>query len=62
MYAKKKAHEARMRAFEEGLLSSDDLKEEDIFEIQHQHLLQCLEKATVILSLIYQQLNTIISP
>ncbi|VDN60763.1 unnamed protein product [Dracunculus medinensis] len=47
MYAKKKAHEARMRAFEEGLLSSDDLKEEDIFEIQHQHLLQCLEKATV---------------
>uniref|UniRef100_A0A183DPD2 DUF3399 domain-containing protein n=1 Tax=Gongylonema pulchrum TaxID=637853 RepID=A0A183DPD2_9BILA len=46
LYSKKKAHEARMQAFEQGLLSFDSLKDEDIFEIQHRHLLQCLEKAT----------------
>ncbi|VDK84046.1 unnamed protein product [Onchocerca ochengi] len=44
--SKKKAHEARMQAFEQGLLSFDSLKDDDIFEIQHRHLLQCLEKAT----------------
>jgi hypothetical protein len=36
-----------MQAFEQGLLSIDALKDEDIFEIQHHHLLQCLERATV---------------
>ncbi|KAK6042490.1 hypothetical protein COOONC_20006 [Cooperia oncophora] len=35
-----------MKAFEQGLLSFDALRDEDIFEIQHHHLLQCLEKAT----------------
>ncbi|EFO13422.1 hypothetical protein LOAG_15107 [Loa loa] len=35
-----------MQAFEQGLLSFDSLKDDDIFEIQHRHLLQCLEKAT----------------
>ncbi|KAK6016623.1 hypothetical protein OSTOST_17892, partial [Ostertagia ostertagi] len=47
LFNKKKAHEARMKAFEQGLLSFDALRDEDIFEIQHHHLLQCLEKATV---------------
>ncbi|PAV68540.1 hypothetical protein WR25_02988 [Diploscapter pachys] len=46
LFNKKKAHEARMQAFEQGLLSLDALRDEDIFEIQHHHLLQCLEKAT----------------
>uniref|UniRef100_A0A7E4V1C5 BTB domain-containing protein n=1 Tax=Panagrellus redivivus TaxID=6233 RepID=A0A7E4V1C5_PANRE len=46
LFAKKKAHEQRMQAFEQGLLSVDALKDDDIFEIQHHHLLQCLEKAT----------------
>uniref|UniRef100_A0A0M3IHS1 BTB domain-containing protein n=2 Tax=Ascaris TaxID=6251 RepID=A0A0M3IHS1_ASCLU len=46
LFSKKKAHEARMQAFEEGTLSLDALKDEDIFEIQHHHLLQCLERAT----------------
>lgn len=47
LFAKKKAHEQRMQAFEQGLLNVEALKDEDIFEIQHHHLLQCLEKATV---------------
>ncbi|KJH49241.1 potassium voltage-gated channel protein Shal [Dictyocaulus viviparus] len=46
LFNKKKAHEERMKAFEQGLLSLDALRNEDIFEIQHHHLLQCLEKAT----------------
>uniref|UniRef100_A0A915DYA0 Uncharacterized protein n=1 Tax=Ditylenchus dipsaci TaxID=166011 RepID=A0A915DYA0_9BILA len=46
LFSKKKAHESRMHAFEQGLLSLDALKDEDIFEIQHHHLLQCLERAT----------------
>uniref|UniRef100_A0A0K0DNX0 DUF3399 domain-containing protein n=1 Tax=Angiostrongylus cantonensis TaxID=6313 RepID=A0A0K0DNX0_ANGCA len=46
LFNKKKAHEARMKAFEQGVLSFDALQDEDIFEIQHHHLLQCLEKAT----------------
>jgi len=46
LFTKKKAHEARMEAFEQGLLSLNALKDEDIFEIQHHHLLQCLERAT----------------
>ncbi|MFH4978481.1 hypothetical protein AB6A40_005190 [Gnathostoma spinigerum] len=46
LFSKKKAHEARMHAFEQGLLSLDELKDEDIFEIQHHHLLQCLQRTT----------------
>ncbi|KAL3069688.1 hypothetical protein niasHS_015922 [Heterodera schachtii] len=44
--AKKRAHEARMNDFEQGLLGAEELKDEDIFELQHHHLLMCLEKAT----------------
>uniref|UniRef100_A0A183BPQ5 BTB domain-containing protein n=1 Tax=Globodera pallida TaxID=36090 RepID=A0A183BPQ5_GLOPA len=43
---KKRAHEARMHDFEQGLLGAEALKDEDIFELQHHHLLMCLEKAT----------------
>ncbi|CAD5219210.1 unnamed protein product [Bursaphelenchus okinawaensis] len=46
LFSKKKAHEARMQAFEQGTLPIEALKDEDIFEIQHHHLLQCLERAT----------------
>ncbi|VDK42136.1 unnamed protein product [Anisakis simplex] len=46
LFSKKKAHEARMQAFEEGLIGLNALKDEDIFQIQHHHLLQCLERAT----------------
>lgn len=42
---KKKATEARLAAFESGL-ELEDINE-DIFELQHHHLLRCLEKATV---------------
>lgn len=43
---KKKATEARLAAVESG---QDLLDEgpEDIFELQHHHLLRCLEKTTV---------------
>jgi potassium voltage-gated channel Shal-related subfamily D member 2 len=44
---KRKAHEQRMRDFEMGLLGSEQLKDEDLFELQHHHLLMCLERATV---------------
>ena len=42
---KKKATEARLAAVEAG----EDIDEgpEDIFELQHHHLLRCLEKTTV---------------
>uniref|UniRef100_A0A915KGR9 Potassium channel voltage dependent Kv4 C-terminal domain-containing protein n=1 Tax=Romanomermis culicivorax TaxID=13658 RepID=A0A915KGR9_ROMCU len=43
---KKKAHEARVTAYERGLIPLEKLKEEDILEIQHHHLIQCLEKVT----------------
>ncbi|XP_065564177.1 potassium voltage-gated channel protein Shal-like isoform X3 [Artemia franciscana] len=43
---KKKAAEARMAALESGLDVDDPWKEEDIFELQHHHLLRCLEKTT----------------
>ncbi|CAD5226564.1 unnamed protein product [Bursaphelenchus xylophilus] len=46
LFSKKKAHESRMQAFEQGALPLEALKDEDIFEIQHHHLLQCLERAT----------------
>lgn len=47
LFTKKKAHEARVHAFEQGLLPLEALRDDDIFEIQHHHLLQCLERATV---------------
>lgn len=56
--SKKRAVESRLLAQESGLgLDGDNgaggaddqhwLREEDIFELQHHHLLRCLEKATV---------------
>ena len=42
---KKKATEARLAAVESGLETDDG--PEDIFELQHHHLLRCLEKTTV---------------
>lgn len=45
--SKKKAAEARLAAQESGLQLDDNYKEEDIFELQHHHLLRCLEKTTV---------------
>ena len=56
--SKKRAVESRLLAQESGLGldgengagGADDqhwLREEDIFELQHHHLLRCLEKATV---------------
>ncbi|XP_014213024.1 potassium voltage-gated channel protein Shal isoform X2 [Copidosoma floridanum] len=44
--SKKKAAEARLAAQESGLETDDYLKQEDIFELQHHHLLRCLEKTT----------------
>lgn len=44
---KKKAAEARLAAQESGLQMEEFYKEEDIFELQHHHLLRCLEKTTV---------------
>ncbi|KAH7698846.1 Protein SHL-1, partial [Aphelenchoides avenae] len=46
LFLKKKAHEARMEAFEHGLIGKDALQDEDIFELQHRHLLRCLESVT----------------
>ena len=43
---KKKASEARLAAQEAGL-DIEGHKEDDIFEMQHHHLLRCLEKTTV---------------
>ncbi|KAJ1520129.1 hypothetical protein ONE63_004348 [Megalurothrips usitatus] len=45
--SKKKAAEARMAAAESGLDTDELYREEDIFELQHHHLLRCLEKTTV---------------
>ncbi|KAL6254444.1 hypothetical protein P5V15_014493 [Pogonomyrmex californicus] len=45
--SKKKAAEARIAAQESGLQLEEFYKEEDIFELQHHHLLRCLEKTTV---------------
>lgn len=42
---KKKATEARLAAVEAGQEVDDG--PEDIFELQHHHLLRCLEKTTV---------------
>lgn len=45
--SKKKAAEARIAAQESGLELDENYREEDIFELQHHHLLRCLEKTTV---------------
>lgn len=44
---KKKAAEARLAAQESGMELDENYREEDIFELQHHHLLRCLEKTTV---------------
>lgn len=44
--SKKKAAEAKMAARAAGL-PIDENSKEDIFEMQHHHLLRCLEKTTV---------------
>ena len=44
--AKKRAAEARLAAQEAGINLDDDVNE-NIFELQHHHLLRCLEKTTV---------------
>ena len=44
---KKKAAEARLAAQESGMDMDEYGREEDIFEMQHHHLLRCLEKTTV---------------
>ncbi|VDO92840.1 unnamed protein product [Soboliphyme baturini] len=44
---KRKVHEARLKEYEQGLLSPSELKVDDIFEIQYNHLLRCLESVTV---------------
>lgn len=44
---KKRAAEARLAAQESGIDMDDSLNDEDIFELQHHHLLRCLEKTTV---------------
>lgn len=49
--SKKKAAEARWAAQESGIELDDNYRDEDIFELQHHHLLRCLEKTTV--SIIY---------
>ncbi|XP_013098793.1 potassium voltage-gated channel protein Shal isoform X2 [Stomoxys calcitrans] len=43
---KKKAAEARWAAQESGIELDDNYRDEDIFELQHHHLLRCLEKTT----------------
>lgn len=43
---KKRLAETRLLRHQQGL-DSEDLSDEDIFEMQHHHLLKCLEKATV---------------
>ncbi|XP_049316314.1 potassium voltage-gated channel protein Shal isoform X2 [Bactrocera dorsalis] len=44
--SKKKAAEARWAAQESGIELDDNYRDEDIFELQHHHLLRCLEKTT----------------
>lgn len=43
---KKRLAETKMLRHQQGL-DSEDFSDEDIFELQHHHLLKCLEKATV---------------
>lgn len=44
---KKKLAESRMLRHEQNGFDSEDFSDEDIFELQHHHLLKCLEKTTV---------------
>lgn len=44
--SKKKAAEAKMAARAAGMPVDDNFKE-GVFELQHHHLLRCLEKTTV---------------
>ena len=44
--SKKKAAEAKMAAKAAGMPIDENYKE-DVFELQHHHLLRCLEKTTV---------------
>ena len=44
---RKKKMEERMLARESGLDIDLELKDEDVFNMQHHHLLTCLEKTTV---------------
>lgn len=44
---KKKLAESRMLMHEQNGFGSEDFSDEDIFELQHHHLLKCLEKTTV---------------
>lgn len=44
---KKKAAEARLAAQESGIELDENFNDDDIFELQHHHLLRCLEKTTV---------------
>jgi potassium voltage-gated channel Shal-related subfamily D protein len=55
--SRKKAAEARILALEEAAASGqspliDPNDDEDIFELQHHHLLRCLEKTTVIIAFV----------
>ncbi|XP_067614489.1 uncharacterized protein [Eurosta solidaginis] len=47
--SKKKAAEARWAAQESGIELDDSYRDEDIFELQHHHLLRCLEKTTLVI-------------
>lgn len=44
---KKKLAESKMLRHEQNGFDSEDFSDEDIFELQHHHLLKCLEKTTV---------------
>jgi hypothetical protein len=44
---RRRGYEQRMHDFELGLLGPGQLKDEDIFQLQHHHFLMCLHKATV---------------
>lgn len=52
---KKRAAEARIAAQESGIDMDDSFNDEDLFELQHHHLLRCLEKTTVSGILIYEE-------
>lgn len=52
----KKRHEERMAARAAGV--DVPLKDEDVFEVQHHHLLNCLEKTTVSISIITAPLHS----
>ncbi|KAF7636104.1 BTB domain-containing protein [Meloidogyne graminicola] len=43
---RRKGYEQRLHDFELGLLGPEQLQDEDIFQLQHHHLLMCLHRAT----------------